>query len=63
MSRQPFRFLVGAPLYLFSDQLRPLAAPASIARDSLFLPLQFVAEIAALLSRRALSLGCARPRG
>jgi len=45
VSRQPFRFLVGAPLYRFSNQLLPLAGPASLARDSLFLPYQFVAEI------------------
>jgi N-acetylmuramoyl-L-alanine amidase len=42
---QPFRFLIGAPLFLFSSQLRPLAAPASVVGDSLFLPYQFVAEI------------------
>ncbi len=42
---QPFRFLVGAPLYQFSRQLMPLAAPASLARDTLFLPYQFVADI------------------
>jgi N-acetylmuramoyl-L-alanine amidase len=45
VGKQPFRFLVGAPLYQFSSQLLPLAGPASLARDSLFLPLQFVAEI------------------
>ena len=45
VSRQPFRFLVGAPLYLFSSKLQPLASPASLAGDTLFLPLQFVAEI------------------
>ena len=45
VSRQPFRFLVGAPLFVFSGKLQPLAAPASLARDTLFLPLQFVAEI------------------
>jgi N-acetylmuramoyl-L-alanine amidase len=45
VARQPFRFLVGAPLYLFSTKVQPLAAPASLARDTLYLPLQFVAEI------------------
>lgn len=40
-----FRFLLGAPLYLFDGRLQPLAAPASISRDTLFLPFQFVAEI------------------
>jgi N-acetylmuramoyl-L-alanine amidase len=40
-----FRFLLGAPLYVFDDRLRPLASSASISRDTLFLPFQFVAEI------------------
>ena len=42
---QSFRFLLGAPLYVFDDRLRPLAAAASVSRDTLFLPFQFVAEI------------------
>jgi N-acetylmuramoyl-L-alanine amidase len=45
VARQPFRFLVGAPLYLFSSQLQPLANPAWLARDTLYLPCQFVSEI------------------
>ena len=45
VARQPFRFLIGAPLYQFSNQLLPLAAAASLASDTLFLPYQFVAEI------------------
>jgi N-acetylmuramoyl-L-alanine amidase len=45
VAEQPFRFLVGAPLYLFSSQLLPLAGSASVVGDSLFLPYQFVAEI------------------
>jgi N-acetylmuramoyl-L-alanine amidase len=45
VARQPFRFLVGAPLYVFSSQLQPLASPAWLSGDTLFLPLQFVAEI------------------
>jgi N-acetylmuramoyl-L-alanine amidase len=45
VGRQSFRFLVGAPLYEFSRQLMPLANPAMVARDTLFLPFQFVAEI------------------
>ena len=36
VGKQSFRFLVGAPLYVFSNRL---------ARDTLFLPLQFVAEV------------------
>jgi N-acetylmuramoyl-L-alanine amidase len=45
LGRQAFRFLVGAPLYIFSDRLQPLAAAASISHDTLYLPFQFVAEI------------------
>ncbi len=45
VARQPFRFLVGAPLYLFSSQLQTLATSVSIARDTLYLPFQFVSEI------------------
>jgi N-acetylmuramoyl-L-alanine amidase len=45
VSRQAFRFLVGAPFYVFSDRLQPLAAAASVSRDTLYLPFQFVAEI------------------
>ena len=40
-----FRFLLGAPLYVFDDRLLPMASPGSIARDTLFIPFQFVAEI------------------
>jgi N-acetylmuramoyl-L-alanine amidase len=45
VARQAFRFLVGAPLYVFSNRLHPLAGAASVSRDTLYLPLQFVAEI------------------
>ena len=45
LGTQSFRFLVGAPLFLFNNQLRPLAATVSVAHDTLFLPLQFVAEV------------------
>jgi hypothetical protein len=38
VAQQPFRFLVGAPLYVFSRQLLPLASGASLSGDSLFLP-------------------------
>ena len=40
-----FRFLLGAPLYVFDDRLLPLAAAASISRDTLFLPFQFISEV------------------
>ena len=45
VARQPFRFLLGAPLYVFSSQLQPLANPVWLTRDTLYLPFQFVAEI------------------
>ena len=45
VGRQTFRFLIGAQLYLFGDRLQPLAAAASVAQDTLYLPFQFVAEI------------------
>lgn len=45
VARQPFRFLLGAPLYVFSNKLQALAGAASVSRDTLFLPFQFVAEI------------------
>lgn len=45
VARQAFRFLVGAPIYVFSNRLLPMAASASVTRDTLYLPFQFVAEI------------------
>jgi N-acetylmuramoyl-L-alanine amidase len=45
VARQPFRFLLGAPLYLFSSQLHPLANPVWVSRDTIYLPFQFVSEI------------------
>jgi N-acetylmuramoyl-L-alanine amidase len=45
VARQAFRFLLGAPLYMYEDRLQPLAAAASIQRDTLYLPFQFVAEV------------------
>jgi N-acetylmuramoyl-L-alanine amidase len=45
VARQPFRFLVGAPLFQFSSQLHPLANPVWMSRDTVYLPFQFVAEI------------------
>jgi N-acetylmuramoyl-L-alanine amidase len=45
LGTQSFRFLVGAPLYLFNNQLQPLASAASVFQDTLFLPFQFVSQI------------------
>jgi N-acetylmuramoyl-L-alanine amidase len=45
VAQQSFRFLLGAPMYRFNDKLQVLAAPVHVARDTLFLPLQFVSEV------------------
>jgi N-acetylmuramoyl-L-alanine amidase len=45
VARQAFRFLVGTPLYVFGNQLQTLAGSASVARDTLYLPFQFVAQV------------------
>jgi len=39
---QPFRFLLGAPVVLYGMRLVPLIAGAYLARDTLFLPLQWL---------------------
>jgi N-acetylmuramoyl-L-alanine amidase len=44
IAQQNFRFLLGAPMYRFNDKLQALAASVNVTRDTLFLPLQFVAE-------------------
>lgn len=45
LARQSFRFLLNAPGLVFNDRLQPLVGWAWRGRDSLFLPLQFVAEV------------------
>lgn len=40
-----FRFLLGAPLYALEGKVRPLAGAASVRRDTLLLPMQFLSEI------------------
>jgi len=40
----PYRFLLDARLVMVGERLLPLAAPAQVIGDSLFLPLQFVSE-------------------
>jgi len=45
VARQAFRFLVGTPLYVFGNQLQALAGSASVSRDTLYLPFQFVAQV------------------
>ncbi|MDH4132653.1 MAG: N-acetylmuramoyl-L-alanine amidase [Gemmatimonadota bacterium] len=45
VSRQSFRFLIGAPVFALNDRLEPLAGWATFVGDSLYLPLQFVTEV------------------
>lgn len=45
LARQTFRLYLDAPLYRYNSRLEPLAASARVANDSLFIPLQFVAEV------------------
>ncbi len=45
LGSEPFRFLVGAPLLVHGSTVLPLSAPALMRGDTLFVPLQFVAEI------------------
>jgi N-acetylmuramoyl-L-alanine amidase len=45
VARQAFRFLVGAPLCFCGNRLQPLAGSAWVSGDTLYLPLQFIAEI------------------
>jgi N-acetylmuramoyl-L-alanine amidase len=45
VARQSFRFLLDAPYYVYQGQVHALAGQALIARDTLFLPFQFVAEV------------------
>lgn len=40
-----FRFLLDAPVVVAGGGLHPLAAPAVVRRDSLYLPYQFLAEL------------------
>ncbi|HEU5217679.1 MAG TPA: N-acetylmuramoyl-L-alanine amidase [Gemmatimonadales bacterium] len=40
-----FRFILGAQLYAVDGKLRPLVGAASVRRDTLQLPIQFISEI------------------
>ena len=40
-----FRFVLGAQLYSLDGKLRPIVGAASVRRDTLLLPIQFVSEI------------------
>jgi N-acetylmuramoyl-L-alanine amidase len=41
---QPFQFLLGAPVLLYAGRLLPLVGGAYVARDTLFVPLQWLTE-------------------
>jgi N-acetylmuramoyl-L-alanine amidase len=45
LARQGFRFLLGAAWVSVGTTPRPLAAPARLQRDTVYLPLQFAADI------------------
>jgi len=45
IARQSFRFLLNADWMIVGTTIRPLAASARLQRDTLYLPLQFVAEV------------------
>lgn len=45
VSRQDFAFLPGAALFRLNERLEPLAAPAELRGDSLFVPYQFISDI------------------
>jgi N-acetylmuramoyl-L-alanine amidase len=40
-----FRFLLGAPIYALDGKVRPLAGSASVRRDTLLIPIQFLSEV------------------
>lgn len=45
VSRQLFRFLVGAHLYSFGNRVRPLSGQVSLVRDTVLIPFHFISEI------------------
>lgn len=45
VGRQPFRFLLGAPFYIYNNRVQPLAGAAALAHDTLYFPLQFATEV------------------
>lgn len=45
IARQPFRFLLGAPLYAVGTLVKPLVGAAALKRDTVFLPVQFVTQV------------------
>lgn len=45
VARQPFRLLLGAPVFSFQGVLHPMPASAAIHQDTLYLPYQFAVEV------------------
>ncbi|HEU4698187.1 MAG TPA: N-acetylmuramoyl-L-alanine amidase [Gemmatimonadales bacterium] len=45
VASRSFRFLLDGPIFALDGQLYPLSATASVMRDSVFVPYQFVAEV------------------
>ncbi len=45
VSRQDFAFLPGVPLFRLNERLEPLAAPAALRGDTLYVPYQFISDI------------------
>ena len=45
VAREEFALLLDAPWFVFAGHAEPLAASATVSRDSIFLPLQFVVEV------------------
>jgi N-acetylmuramoyl-L-alanine amidase len=43
-AEQPFRFPIGAPAFIYQNQLMPLAGGAYINSDTLYVPLQWLAQ-------------------
>ncbi len=50
---QPFRFLLDAPVFVYKGNVVPLVGGAYVARDSLFLPLQWITGYVPRLFREA----------
>lgn len=45
IARQSFRLLIGGPYYSLGSGLKPLVGTASVRRDTLFLPIQFITHV------------------
>jgi N-acetylmuramoyl-L-alanine amidase len=45
LAHQPFRLLLGAPVYAIGRVVKPLVGAPALRRDTLFLPIQFVTQV------------------